>query len=1013
MAAHETRSTCPYCGVGCGVVIESRDGAITGVRGDPEHPANRGRLCSKGQTLHLTAEPHVTMQVRALQPMRRAARGAPLAPVGWDDALNEVATRFAEAVVRHGPDSVGFYLSGQLLTEDYHVFNKLAKGLVGTNNVDTNSRLCMSSAVAGYKASLGADAVPPCYDDIDLADTVFITGSNMAWAHPVLYRRLEAAREARAATSSPMRVIVVDPRRTETAAEADLHLQLQPGTDVMLHHAMLHVMLWEGLVDPAFIAAHTSGFEALRDRVREFTPAHAARICGVKADDIVTAARWFAGLDVAAGGAGARRPTLSLWCQGLNQSTSGTDNNTTLINLHLATGQIGRPGAGPLSLTGQPNAMGGREVGGLANLLPGHREVADAVHRAEVAALWGVRELPAKPGLAAVEMFEAAAEGRLQALWIACTNPAQSLPDQALVRRALARCPFVVVQEAYRTTATVACADLLLPAATWGEKDGTVTNSERRITRVRPAVPPAGEARADWQIVVDVARRLERQLAGRVPERRAPGLVGETLFPFACAEDVWNEHREGTRGRDLDITGLSYARLDAAPRQWPCAQRGGADGAAAGVAEGQRALEAHESPSLPRLYTDHRFATTDGRARFVAPAWKPPAEKVDAHYPIALTTGRLRDQWHGMSRTGTLGRLFAHDGTPAIELHPQELARRSWAEGQLVKVRSRRGELVLPVRGSEAVPPAQAFVAMHWGGEWLPGGGTGGAGGALGVNVLMPSARCPQSRQPELKHAAVRVAAAELPWALVAAAWLPAGEALALREALRPRLAALPYASLLPFGQERAVSGAGTAAHADGRGPAVAGEVGLILRAAAAEAPGWAWIDELLPAFGLEAADLLSYADARSGHRRHVRLAPEGTIAGFLLAGDAAAAGWMLQWLQDRRPAREHRRSLLANRAEPPVFEGRGATRRTVVCTCNDVDAAAIEAALVRLAPGVGETGAVQALRTELRCGSTCGSCLPAVKAIVRSHGAAGTNGAANGVARGAVSLVGPAAHPA
>ncbi len=970
----ETRSTCPYCGVGCGVVIESEGGAITGVRGDPDHPANRGRLCSKGQALHLTAAPHIAVQVRALQPMRRAARGLPLQAVGWDAAQDEVAMRFADTIATHGPDAVGFYLSGQLLTEDYHAFNKLAKGLVGTNNVDTNSRLCMSSAVAGYKTSLGADAVPACYEDIELADTLFITGSNMAWAHPVLYRRLEAARAARAGRPG-MRVIVVDPRRTETAAEADLHLQLLPGTDVMLHHAMLHVMLWEGLVDQRFVAAHTSGFEALRDRVREFTPAHAAKVCGLKADDIVTAARWFAGLDGAGGTAGgasdagvsARRPTLSLWCQGLNQSSSGTDKNTTLINLHLATGQIGRPGAGPLSLTGQPNAMGGREVGGLANLLPGHREVADAAHRAEVAALWGVRDLPAGPGLAAVEMFTAAAEGRLRALWIVCTNPAQSLPDQALVRRALERCEFVVVQDAYRTTATVPYADVLLPAATWGEKEGTVTNSERCISRVRAAVPPAGSARADWRIAVDVARRLETRLQGRVAERRAPALLASqgSLFSADGAEALWSEHRESTRGRDLDITGLSYALLEEAPQAWP-------------RAEGQ-------PESVPRLYTHHRFATADGRARFTAPAWQGPAERCDAHYPVALTTGRLRDQWHGMSRTGTLGRLFAHGGVPAVEMHPQELARRGWAEGRLVTLKSRRGALVLPVRGTEAVAPAQAFVAMHWGGEWLPGGG------ALGVNALMPSARCPQSRQPELKHAAVRVAAADLPWSLSAAAWLPAAEALAVREALRPLLAALPYAALVPFGHAAAT--VALEAGADEGEARHGAQVGLMLQAAAAQPLPEALCHEIAAALGIAGPALLRYADAKSGHRRTVRLAPDGSLAGYLLGGDTASAGWMLPWLQQRRPAREHARALLANLPQPPGAAAGGVPRqRCVVCACNDVDADGIERALVQepALPGPeGERRALESLQARLRCGTTCGSCLPALKALVRRSAAA------------------------
>ena len=506
----ETKSTCPYCGVGCGVIIESDGDQITGVRGDPEHPANFGRLCSKGSTLHLTAAQPVTLHTRLLQPMRRTARGAAPQAIAWDAALDLAADRIAHAVQGHGPDAVGLYLSGQLLTEDYYVFNKLARALIGTNNVDTNSRLCMSSTVAGYKLTLGADAPPACYEDLDHARTVLIAGSNMSWAHPILMRRLEEARRS----DPEQKWIVIDPRRTETAAMADLHLQIQPGTDVTLFHGIAHLLLWEGLADTAYIAAHTSGFEALRDLVRDHTPREVARACGISEGDLVQAARWF----------GARTPTLSLYCQGLNQSVNGTHNNAALINLHLLTGQIGKPGAGPLSLTGQPNAMGGREVGALANQLAAHRDLGNAAHRAEMATLWGVPDLPAAPGKSAVELFEAAADGAIKVLWIACTNPAQSMPHQAMVRRALERCEFVIVQEAFRTTATCGFADLLLPASTWGEKEGSVTNSERRITRVRAAVPAPGEARADWRI----ARRRgapARGAAAKAAQRR----LGEWL----------------------------------------------------------------------------------------------------------------------------------------------------------------------------------------------------------------------------------------------------------------------------------------------------------------------------------------------------------------------------------------------------------------------------------------------------------------------------------------------------
>ncbi|HET6828706.1 MAG TPA: molybdopterin-dependent oxidoreductase, partial [Ramlibacter sp.] len=430
----ETRSTCPYCGVGCGVIIQSEGGQITGVRGDPQHPANFGRLCTKGSTLHLTAQAAVTQQARLLHPMQREHRREKPLRVGWDQALEFAAGAFAQIIGEHGPDAVGFYISGQLLTEDYYVFNKLAKGLLGTNNVDTNSRLCMSSAVAGYKLTLGADAPPNCYEDADHADCIFIAGSNTAWAHPILFRRIEDAKARR----PQMKIISCDPRRTDTAEIADLHLPLQPGTDVMLFNGLLHIMLWEGWTRPDYIAAHTTGFDELKALVRECTPEHVAQVCGLRKEDLFTAARWFA----------TSPATLSLYCQGLNQSSSGTAKNAALINLHLATGQIGRPGAGPFSLTGQPNAMGGREVGGLANLLSAHRDMGNAQHRAEVAALWGVPSVPDKPGKTAVEMFEAAADGQIKALWIACTNPAQSLPDQNKVHEALAACPFVVVQEA-------------------------------------------------------------------------------------------------------------------------------------------------------------------------------------------------------------------------------------------------------------------------------------------------------------------------------------------------------------------------------------------------------------------------------------------------------------------------------------------------------------------------------------------------------------------------------------
>ena len=968
----ETKSTCPYCGVGCGVIIESHGPQITGVRGDPTHPANFGRLCTKGSTLHLTASSPITLQTRLLQPLRRAQRSDAPQPLLWDAALGLATEKFADIIQRHGPNAVGFYVSGQLLTEDYYVFNKLAKGLIGTNNIDSNSRLCMSSAVAGYKATLGADAPPACYDDVNHAQCLFIVGSNAAWAHPILFRRIEDARAA----NPGMKVIVADPRRTDTAGMADLFLPIQPGSDVMLFHGMLHLMLWEGWTDAEYIAAHTTGFDELKALVREATPERVAQVCGISVADLTTAARWFAGLDgqeVATGASGApqrRKPTLSLYCQGLNQSSSGTAKNAALINLHLATGQIGKPGAGPFSLTGQPNAMGGREVGGMANLLSAHRDLANPQHRAEVAALWGVADVPSQPGKTAVEMFQAAADGEIKALWIACTNPAQSMPDQATVRRALQRAEFVVVQEAFATAETCAYADLLLPATTWGEKTGTVTNSERRISRVRTAVPAPGEARHDWAIAVQFAHQLEARLRPGQP----------TLFPYTTdhadqgAQAVWNEHRESTRGRDLDITGLSWTLLESAgPQQWPCpanlTDSGNDDNSATTLPTRTRDI------GKARLYEDGVFPTADGRARFAAHAWQPTAEQRESRYPFSLTTGRLRDQWHGMTRTGTLGRLFGHVAEPCVQLHPHDMERRKLKNGDLVHVTSKRGSIVVPVQADATVGLSQAFMAMHWGSEFLSGCSSTGERLA-GVNALTTSAFCPTSKQPELKHAAVKVLKAELPWTLLAMAWLPADSAQDVREALAALMAQFPlfqFTSCVPFSNNTPLNEPGRE------------RMGVLLRAAAHEPPPDAVIERIEALIGLATADTLRYADQKRGQRRAARLVRHGSatmLEAIVLAGDTSAEGWLKTLLQEELPAQSYGRLLLVPGAKAPVaVQSRGKP----VCTCLNVTDAAITTELAQC-HGTDADRLAQ-LQGKLRCGTNCGSCLPELKRMVRSTG--------------------------
>jgi len=940
----ETRSTCPYCGVGCGVIIESQGNEITGVRGDPTHPANFGRLCTKGSTLALTASAVVTRQTRLLQPMQRSTRGGVAEAVSWDGALDLASQRFAQIIGEHGPDAVGFYISGQLLTEDYYVFNKLVKGLIGTNNVDTNSRLCMSSAVAGYKQTLGADAPPNCYDDVNHAQCIFIVGSNTAYAHPILFRRIEDAKAANPA----LKIIFCDPRRTDTAEIADLYLPILPGTDVSLFNGLLHIMLWEGWTNAAYIAAHTTGFESLKATVRDYTPELVSQTCGINKEDLLTAARLFA----------TSAATLSLYCQGLNQSSSGTAKNAALINLHLATGHIGKPGAGPFSLTGQPNAMGGREVGGLSNLLSAHRDLANPQHRAEVAALWGLPSVPEQAGKSAVEMFQAAADGEIKALWIACTNPAQSMPDQTTVRRALERAEFVVVQEAFATASTCDFADLLLPATTWGEKTGTVTNSERRISRVRPAVTAPGETRHDWSIAQDFAQRLEKLLPSR-------HLTGQSLFPYSLTDEsagveaIWNEHRESTRGRDLDITGMSYAMLDEAPQQWP-------------LKEGQ-------TVGQQRLYEDGIFPTADGKARFVNTVYQPVAEPRESRFPFSLTTGRLRDQWHGMSRTGTLGRLFGHVAEPALQMNLQDMTRRLLKEGDLVHVTSKRGSIVVPLQASPEVAVSQAFMAMHWGEEYLSGVSSHGERLA-GVNALTTSAYCPSSKQPELKHAAVKILKAELPWSLLAMAWLPDGEALSARTQLKHLMAAFPFTSCVPFSNNTPLADRSRE------------RTGVLFRAAGYEAPSASILAQIEAALGLSGADALRYADPKKGqHRtaRLVRLNEKVELTGFVLAGDTSAEAWIKTLLLEELPAQAYGRLLLLPGANAPVaLQSRGKP----VCTCFNVTDAAIEAQLTLIHEVAGGAADLMrddqrllALQSALKCGTNCGSCVPELKRLVRS----------------------------
>ncbi len=899
----ETKSTCPYCGVGCGVVIGSQGNKIISVKGDIEHPANFGRLCTKGSTLHLTT----ALDNRALYPEMRLTREAARKRVSWDVSLDYLAEKFAQTIEKHGPDSVAFYISGQLLTEDYYVFNKIAKGLIGTNNVDTNSRLCMSSAVTGYKATLGADAPPACYEDIDHTDCLFIAGSNTAYAHPIIFRRIEDAK----AKNPNLKIIVVDPRKTDTAQAADLHLAILPGTDVALFNGLLHVMLWEGLLDMEYIRNHTNGFDALKDTVREYTPKMVSDICGIKETDIIQAAKWF--------GVG---PTLSMYCMGLNQSMHGTDKNAALINLHLATGQIGKPGAGPFSLTGQPNAMGGREVGGMANLLSAHRDLANAEHRAEMAKLWGIDSVPDKAGKTAIEMFDAVKSGEIKAIWIACTNPAHSMPDLNNVLEALNNAELVVVQDAFNNTDTCAYADVLLPASTWGEKEGTVTNSERRITRVNPAVPPPAEAKHDWAIMVDFAQRLEKRLS-----------KNKQLFKFDTTESIFNEHRETTRGRDLDITGLSYALLnEQGPQQWP--------------------FLAGDSAGKARLYADGIFQKPDGRAQFINAIYKGTADKTDARHPLHLLTGRLRDQWHGMSRTGRAAQLYNHVEEPSINMSSDDMMRRSIKNGDIVKVSNKRGSLVLPVLMSDEVKPAQTFIAMHWGSQFMHG---------LGVNALMPPNFDKTSKQPELKHTAIKLEKLELTWRMTV---MRSIQDLNQLQVIRGLLHQFTCASCGLFGRESA----------DGIGM-------LMLRAAHEAAPNSDVISQIDNILGMtDDAPCLNYNDAKRGISKRIlveNIDHKSKVTGVRLVGETLAADWLKDVMTTGQFSDDLRRWALAPLSAPPSGQrGRG----KIVCNCLDVSQNEI-------VENIGLGADLITLQNKLKCGTECGSCMPELRRLVREYG--------------------------
>ncbi|RMF22964.1 MAG: nitrate reductase [Cyanobacteria bacterium J083] len=739
-----TKTLCPYCGVGCGLEVsppgqagkavsrDSEGNPMWQVRGDRSHPSSKGMICVKGGTIAESLS-----KDRLKYPMMRDSLTEPFRRVSWDTALNRIVARIQEVRNTLGAAGICMYGSGQFQTEDYYIAQKLLKGCLGTNNFDANSRLCMSSAVAGYIQSFGADGPPTCYDDLELTDCAFLIGTNTAECHPIVFNRLHK----HCKKNRHVKMIVVDPRRTKTAEAADLHLAIKPGTDIYLLNGIAFLLLRWGKLDTFFIDECTKGFAQYTQIIQSYTPEVVAEQCGISIDNLEKAARYW----------GESKRVLSLWSMGVNQSSEGTAKVRTIINLHLMTGNIGKPGAGPFSLTGQPNAMGGREAGGLSHILPGYRVVKNPEHRAEVEQAWGLPpgSISPEPGLDAWAMIRGLEMGTVGLLWVAATNPAVSMPDLERTKKALLKSPFTICQDAYYPTETANYAHLLLPAAQWGEKTGVMTNSERVVTLCPQFRQPPGEARPDWEIFAEVGRRL--------------GFTKE--FNFANSAEVYAEFVSLTKGRPCDMSGLTHGRLrQQGAIQWPCPLEemedlveldpesltcettGNLDEAKAQGLFSALFGSKQEKVAAKRLYTDNRFHTADGRARFAAFHAQGLAEPPDEEYPFVLTVGRLYEHWHTMTRTGRIPKIMKMQPQPFLEIHPRDAEKLGIDSDMIVEVRSRRGVARFPAKITKAISPGTVFAPMHWGALWTEAGE---------ANSLTHPQACPISLQPELKACAV------------------------------------------------------------------------------------------------------------------------------------------------------------------------------------------------------------------------------------------------------------------
>ncbi|MGY8871245.1 MAG: nitrate reductase [Pseudomonadales bacterium] len=880
------KTTCPYCGVGCGVDAKVQQGNLIAVSGSTDHPANQGRLCVKGSALDET----VSHQGRLLSP-KVAGKN-----VDWNTAYSHVASKLSDIIEKHGPDAVAMYVSGQILTEDYYVANKLMKGFIGTANLDTNSRLCMSSAVSAHKRAFGSDTVPGCYEDLELADLVILTGSNLAWAHPIIYQRLAKAKAER----PDMKIVVIDPRKTASCDIADLHLPLKPGSDGFLFNGLIHHLIANKKIDQTFIDQHCEGFDSLSESVQQQTLVQTALDCDVSEEALKTLYHWFANTEC----------TVTLFSQGINQSSSGVDKGNAIINCHLISGKIGKPGATPFSITGQPNAMGGREVGGLANQLAAHMELNNPNSLDKVKRFWNAQNLAQEEGLKAVDMFDAVGNGQIKAIWIIATNPVVSMPDADKIKQALAHCDLVIVSDSSDSTDTLQFADVCLPATTWGEKDGTTTNSERRISRQRRFLSPPEKAQDDWKIICEVAKRMGFNDA----------------FNFSSSADIFREHAAlsgfennsvngaaGNRERDFDISGLAeisdleYQNLE--PVQWP--------------------VNSTYPQGRKRFFDDGHFYTASNKANLIPITPRLPTYAANCDQLI-LNTGRIRDQWHTMTRTGKAHRLLEHIATPLIEIHPDTAAKLLIKNTSLVSLKDRGIEYIARASISDSQRKDSVFVPMHWSDAFAS---------HARANSLVRPIQDALSGQPEFKHSPVTIKPLTPRWQgvlLSAPDFLPDKK----MEWFKTPLANCTLWELIDL----------------------------------ETSPSFAWLTAAFPKID----QWVHLADSEQRY-----LSGAGFIGNqlqvILLSGPELPEydkTWLANQIGTEFSLDQDRLRLLAGfPADPSLQTGK------TICACYQVGEQTIINALQN-----GEANSVECLGEKLKCGSNCGSCIPELRILVNAH---------------------------